>query len=80
MGSGFALACSRLCRLAFPWFTVLLLICPIGGSGQETPTATGGHSEDDWITINKDYSSQRYVDLDQITPKNVGQLREVCEL
>jgi PQQ-dependent dehydrogenase (methanol/ethanol family) len=33
-----------------------------------------------WITINKDYSSQRYVDLDQITPANVGGLKEVCEL
>jgi alcohol dehydrogenase (cytochrome c) len=34
----------------------------------------------DWITINKDYSSQRYVDLDQITPTNVGRLNEVCEI
>jgi alcohol dehydrogenase (cytochrome c) len=30
--------------------------------------------------MNKDYSSQRYVDLDQITPANVGSLKEVCEL
>ena len=35
---------------------------------------------DDWITINKDYSSQRYVDLDQITTKNVRDLKEVCEI
>jgi alcohol dehydrogenase (cytochrome c) len=35
---------------------------------------------DDWFTINKDYSSQRYVDLDQITPQNVGKLKEVCEI
>ena len=35
---------------------------------------------DDWITIDKDYSSQRYVDLDQITPANVGKLKEVCEI
>ena len=33
----------------------------------------------EWTTINKDYSSQRYVDLDQITPKNVGGLKESCE-
>ena len=33
-----------------------------------------------WITVNKDYSSQRYVDLDQITPTNVGELKEVCEI
>jgi glucose dehydrogenase len=31
--------------------------------------ATADEAED-WITINKDYSSQRYVDLDQITPAN----------
>jgi glucose dehydrogenase len=37
-------------------------------------------ASDDWITINKDYSSRRYVDLDQITPQNVGQLKEICEL
>jgi alcohol dehydrogenase (cytochrome c) len=37
-------------------------------------------SDDDWITIDKDYSSQRYVDLDQITPANVGKLKEVCEI
>ena len=35
---------------------------------------------EDWITVNKDYSSQRYVDLDQITPANVGELKEVCEI
>ena len=34
----------------------------------------------EWITVNKDYSSQRYVDLDQITPANVGRLREICEI
>ena len=45
----------------------------------ESAPATN-HGADDWITINKDYSSQRYVDLDQITPSNVGALREVCEL
>ena len=33
----------------------------------------------EWTTVNKDYSSQRYVDLDQITPKNVAGLKESCE-
>lgn len=37
-------------------------------------------SADDWITIDKDYSSQRYVNLDQITPANAGNLKEVCEI
>jgi alcohol dehydrogenase (cytochrome c) len=35
---------------------------------------------DEWITVNKDYSSQRYVDLDQIAPANVDDLKEVCEI
>src|SRR5262245_7018892 len=35
---------------------------------------------EDWITVNKDYSSQRYIDLDQSTPANVGKLKEVCEI
>jgi alcohol dehydrogenase (cytochrome c) len=37
-------------------------------------------ADDDWITINKNYFGQRYVDLDQITPQNVGNLKEVCEI
>src|SRR5919201_4921742 len=41
---------------------------------------TTADQAEDWITINKDYSSQRYVDLDQITPANVGNLKEVCEI
>jgi alcohol dehydrogenase (cytochrome c) len=42
--------------------------------------AADSSAADDWFTINKDYSSQRYVDLDQITPRNVQNLKEVCEL
>ena len=49
----------------------LLVACLIGAQADRTT---------DWITVNKDYSSQRYVDLDQITPANVGALKEVCEL
>jgi alcohol dehydrogenase (cytochrome c) len=41
---------------------------------------TTADQAEDWITVNKDYSSQRYVDLDQITPANVGNLKEVCEI
>jgi alcohol dehydrogenase (cytochrome c) len=41
---------------------------------------TAAAPAEDWITINKDYSSQRYVDLDQIMPANVGNLKEVCEI
>ncbi|MFY9825936.1 MAG: PQQ-binding-like beta-propeller repeat protein [Thermoanaerobaculia bacterium] len=65
-------------RYFFPGLLVVLLVgvasCAAGRAG-------------DWITVNKDYSSQRYVDLDhqikprdQITPANVGNLKEVCEL
>jgi len=79
-------------RIAFPWmrayshclrsvvFLAFLLLCPIGGCGQEPATIQSTTRPDDWFTINKDYSSQRYVNLDQITPRNVGRLNEVCEI
>ena len=47
--------------------------------GAAAPNAKKTSESQDWITVNKDYSSQRYVDLDQITPANVGDLNEVCE-
>ena len=42
-------------------------------------TVSTAHATNEWITVNKDYSSQRYVDLDQINRENVHQLKEVCE-
>lgn len=45
-------------------FTVIILVC--GTSASLTAQA---QQAGDWITVNKDYSSQRYVDLDQITPE-----------
>ena len=59
---------------------VVLLLCPTGGAGEEALTHGESRNADDWITMNKDYSSQRYVDLDQIAPANVGNLKEVCEI
>jgi glucose dehydrogenase len=59
---------------------VLVTTHATGGWGEEAPATRGAQSADDWITINKDYSSQRYVDLDQITPRNVDKLQEICEL
>jgi alcohol dehydrogenase (cytochrome c) len=59
-------------RFAANLLAVALLACA-GASVEAAPAA------DEWITVNKDYSSQRYVDLDQITPANVGGLKEVCE-
>ena len=44
------------------------------------PSSTAAETAGDWFTMNKDYSAQRYVDLDQITPENVAGLREVCEV
>jgi alcohol dehydrogenase (cytochrome c) len=58
----------------------VLLLGPIGGWTEQARADGVGLQADDWFTINKDYSSQRYVDLDQITPNNVGQLKEVCEV
>lgn len=40
---------------------------------------SAARAANEWITANKDYSSQRYVDLDQINPSNVRDLKEVCE-
>jgi alcohol dehydrogenase (cytochrome c) len=58
-------------------FTVLVLL-PAAAAPESAKT--GSRISQEWITINKDYSSQRYVDSDQITPSNVGQVKEVCEL
>jgi alcohol dehydrogenase (cytochrome c) len=58
----------------------LLFLLPIGASGEEVRADGAAPQSDDWITINKDYSSRRYVDLDQITPANVSNLKEICEI
>jgi alcohol dehydrogenase (cytochrome c) len=60
--------------------SVLLTVSGIVFSLSVSAGNSTGSSSDDWITINKDYSSQRYVDLDQITPANLSQLKEVCEI
>ncbi len=44
------------------------------------PISATAQAPGDWFTMNKDYSSQRYVALDQITPANVGSMKEVCEV
>jgi alcohol dehydrogenase (cytochrome c) len=58
-----------------------IVVAPLRGTAAPQSSAdwTGPRTQD-WITVNKDYSSQRYVDLDQITPANVSQLKEVCEI
>jgi alcohol dehydrogenase (cytochrome c) len=60
------LVCCLAISVAVAFFT-----CPIDAQADSTS---------DWITVNKDYSSQRYVDLDQITPANASALKEVCEI
>ncbi len=63
---------SRVSRVFHVWLLAAAsIVYSIGASAQ---------GPGDWITMNKDYSSQRYVDLDQITPGNVGALKEVCEV
>ena len=59
---------------------LLVLIGPVGAWGQQSATTQTATRADDWITINKNYFGQRYVDLDQITPNNVGNLKGVCEI
>ena len=55
-------------------FAVLLALITSGLSENAFGAA------DDWTTINKNYFGQRYVDLDQITPQNIANLKEVCEI
>ena len=52
----------------------------IGLAATALALGSSAYGADEWITVNKDYSSQRYVDLDQITPQNVSGLKELCEL
>ena len=61
-------------------FVMVLALLPGAAVPQSTSTDSSCHRSEEWITVNKDYSSQRYVDLDQITPKNVSALKEVCEI
>src|SRR5882724_9167476 len=61
-------------------WVILAALLALGISVFSTRAAVADGGADDWITINKDYSSQRYVDLDQITPKNVHKLKEICEI
>jgi alcohol dehydrogenase (cytochrome c) len=78
MRSGHPLRFSRIIRRVFSWLVAGLFATPllVGGGG----SADGARAADDWITMNKDYSGQRYVDLDQITPENIGDLKEICEV
>jgi alcohol dehydrogenase (cytochrome c) len=69
----FALGEDRFLTAAFVWVVAgVMALLPEAGIADPLTN--------EWITVNKDYSSQRYVDLDQITPANVGRLREICEI
>ena len=64
-------------RIETTYLTLLTLALLSLCAGPALAQAPGAN---DWITVNKNFSSHRYVDLDQITPKNVDRLGEVCEL
>jgi alcohol dehydrogenase (cytochrome c) len=74
MGSDHILAYMRIGGLCAVRLLLGCALVPLAGAGGTALAA------DDWTTINKDYSSQRYVDLDEITPANVRQLKEICEI
>src|SRR5215472_16619660 len=80
MGSGYVPRRSRIGQLISVSLTLFLLASPLGVWADDVASEPTGPRSDDWITINEDYSSQRYVDLDQITPRNVDKLKEVCEI
>jgi alcohol dehydrogenase (cytochrome c) len=56
--------------------SMLHAAAPAGGKAPAIPKA----QPDDWYTVNKDYSSRRYVELTQIKPENAPALKEVCEV
>ncbi len=62
------------------FLVALLAFTAVLAPGAFAQTSHDWTPSDDWITIDKDYSSRRYVDLDQINPANVGKLKEVCEI
>lgn len=68
-------------QLQIQQFTLiaLLLVLFMGGITQ-CNLNTSKLSPHDWITVNKDLTSQRFVDLDQINPSNVTDLTEICEI
>src|SRR5262245_18861159 len=69
---------------ARPWYgvlgPVLIVLIVLNTAALASRACAMADQVEDWITVNKDYSSQRYVDLDQITPANVSELKEVCEI
>src|SRR5262245_65626846 len=72
------------CSRSRPWYSVLgpvlLVLIVLNTAVLASRAFATDDQAEDWITVNKDYSSQRYVDLDQITPANVSELKEVCEI
>ena len=74
----------RLFRLSCCCLAFLLMQAEAGIAEETSPASPEGAdwseiNANDWATINKDYAGQRYVNLGQITPDNVGQLKAVCE-
>lgn len=69
----------RFCKQTLLIFSIIFFTLATGCS--PTPPPAGYQpTSDDWVTINKDSSSQRYVDLDLINPSNVTNLRAICEV
>lgn len=56
-----------LIKILFPWLFLLM------ASGCLMA------DESDWVTVNKDFGSQRYVELDQINKGNLTKLKPLCE-
>lgn len=57
--------------------TVLLQACASGPQPSQVDlNAAGGGS--DWLLPNRDYAGQRYAAMNEITPANVANLRQVC--
>jgi alcohol dehydrogenase (cytochrome c) len=68
-------------RRAFVIFTLFCgLPLSVGALQQPAPPTPAPGQGPEWFTVNQDYSSQRYVDLDNINTHNVGQLTKICDI
>ena len=54
------------------------LACPCHAAGPTQEELNHADSSTEWLLPNHDYAGVRYVNLDQITPKNAASLRPVC--
>jgi alcohol dehydrogenase (cytochrome c) len=69
----------RFCNTAAFSTLIVTLSLLTACARQQTSNSPSG-PVNDWITVNKDYSAQRAVALDEISTATIRDLREICEI